>query len=74
MLVLTRRIGQVIMIGDDISVTLIEIKGGQVRLGILAPRSVAVHRKEIYDLLQRQAQDDTATPVNAIKQSVHEDH
>lgn len=48
MLALSRRIGESIMIGNDIEVTIIEVKGEQVRLGINAPKSVPIHRKEIY--------------------------
>ena len=48
MLALSRRIGESIMIGNDIEITIIEIKGEQVRLGINAPKSVPIHRKEIY--------------------------
>lgn len=48
MLALSRRIGESIMIGNDIEITVIEIKGEQVRLGIRAPKSVPIHRKEIY--------------------------
>ena len=52
MLILTRRIGETIRINDDISVTVLAITGGQVRLGIEAPESVDVHRQEIYDRIQ----------------------
>lgn len=48
MLILTRRIGESVMIGDDIAVTVLGVKGGQVRLGVEAPSNVAVHREEIY--------------------------
>ncbi len=48
MLALSRRIGESIMIGNDIEITIIEVKGEQVRLGINAPKSVPIHRKEIY--------------------------
>jgi carbon storage regulator len=48
MLVLTRAVNEAIMIGDSIEITVIDIKGGKVRLGIAAPPSVAVHRKEVY--------------------------
>lgn len=49
MLVLTRKPGQAITIGDNIEIVVVEIKGDQVRLGISAPREVVVHRKEVYD-------------------------
>ena len=48
MLILTRRVGEVIRIGDDISVTVLEVKGSQVRLGFSAPKDVAVHREEVF--------------------------
>lgn len=54
MLVLTRRENQSIMIGNDIVVTVLEVRGDQVRLGIRAPRDVAVHREEIFAELQRE--------------------
>ncbi len=52
MLILTRNRGQVIKIGDDISVTVISVKGNQVSLGVAAPRNIAVHREEIYNRIQ----------------------
>lgn len=52
MLILTRRVGEVIRIGDELSVTVLGIKGCQVRLGITAPSDVAVHREEIYKRIQ----------------------
>ncbi|WP_149678228.1 carbon storage regulator CsrA [Thermoclostridium caenicola] len=56
MLVLTRKKGQSVMIGHDIEISLIDIQGDQVRLGIKAPRSVAVHRKEIYEEIRSENQ------------------
>jgi len=54
MLVLARKVNESIMIGDDIEVVIIDIKGDQVKLGVKAPKSVAVHRKEIYDEIQKE--------------------
>ena len=52
MLILTRRVGEVLMVGDDITITVLGVKGNQVRLGVDAPREVAVHREEIYQKVQ----------------------
>jgi carbon storage regulator len=52
MLILTRRINEALKIGDDVSVTVLEIKGNQVRLGVNAPRDISVHREEIYQRIQ----------------------
>jgi carbon storage regulator len=54
MLILTRRLGEYITIGDDIKITFLDIKGKQLRIGIEAPRNVAVHRGEIYQMIQEQ--------------------
>ncbi len=54
MLVLTRKVNQSIIIGDDIEVIVLEVRGEQIRLGIKAPRSVIVHRKEIYEQIQEE--------------------
>jgi carbon storage regulator len=59
MLILTRRVGETLMIGDEVTVTVLGVKGNQVRLGVNAPRTVAVHREEIYERIRRE-QDGTA--------------
>lgn len=52
MLILTRRVGESLMIGDEVNVTVLGIRGNQVRIGVNAPKDVAVHREEIYDRIQ----------------------
>lgn len=52
MLILTRRIGETLMVGDDVKVTVLNIQGGQVRIGVDAPKQVEVHREEIYSRIQ----------------------
>jgi carbon storage regulator len=54
MLILTRRVGESLMIGDEISVTVLGVKGNQVRIGVNAPRDVAVHREEIYHRIKQE--------------------
>jgi carbon storage regulator len=54
MLILTRRVGETLMVGDDITVTVLGVKGNQVRIGVNAPRDVAVHREEIYDRIKEE--------------------
>jgi carbon storage regulator len=54
MLILTRRVGETVMIGDSITVTVLGVKGNQVRIGVDAPRDVAVHREEIFDRIRRE--------------------
>lgn len=56
MLILTRRVGETLMIGDDVTITVLGIKGHQVRLGINAPKEVSVHREEIYQRIQQEKQ------------------
>lgn len=57
MLILTRRTGETLMIGDDVTLTVLGVKGNQVRLGINAPKSVPVHREEIYERIKQEMAD-----------------
>ena len=57
MLILTRRVGETLMIGDSVTVTVLGVKGNQVRLGVKAPREVAVHREEIFQRICREQQN-----------------
>ncbi len=64
MLILTRRVGETLMIGDNISVTVLGVKGNQVRLGINAPKDVAVHREEIFERIRHEQNDSAAIEEN----------
>lgn len=57
MLILTRRVGETVMIGENVTVTVLGVKGNQVRVGVNAPRDVAVHREEIFERIKREGQD-----------------
>jgi carbon storage regulator len=58
MLVLSRRVDESLLIDKDIKITVLDIKGGQVRLGITAPQSIKVHREEVFDRIQRESSDE----------------
>ena len=60
MLILTRRIGETLMVGDDVTITVLGVKGNQVRIGVNAPKDVAVHREEIYQRIQNEKAGDDA--------------
>lgn len=60
MLILTRRVGETLMVGDDITVTVLGLKGNQVRIGVNAPKNVDVHREEIYERIKAEQEKETA--------------
>tara|TARA_B100000780_G_C21087771_1_gene438282 strand:- start:31 stop:258 length:228 start_codon:yes stop_codon:yes gene_type:complete len=61
MLILTRRVGETLVIGDDVTVTVLGVRGNQVRLGVNAPKDVAVHREEIYQRIQNEKDAENST-------------
>ena len=65
MLILTRRVGETLMIGDEVSVTVLGVKGNQVRLGINAPKNVAVHREEIFKRIRHEHTEPNESTVNS---------
>ncbi len=62
MLILTRRVGETVMIGNDVTVTVLGVKGNQVRVGVNAPKDVAVHREEIYERIKREGDQEGHAP------------
>ena len=67
MLILTRRVGEAVMIGNEVTVTVLGVKGNQVRLGVNAPKDVAVHREEIYERIKREENGGTGTHASVVK-------
>jgi carbon storage regulator len=63
MLILTRRVGETLMIGDEVTVTVLGVKGNQVRIGVNAPKDVSVHREEIYERIKREQDEDSSQEV-----------
>ena len=61
MLILTRRVGETLVIGDDVNVTVLGVRGNQVRLGVDAPKEVAVHREEIYQRIQNEGENNDSS-------------
>ena len=77
MLILTRRVAETVMIGDEVTITVLGVKGNQVRIGINAPKSVSVHREGIYERIRRErqqgnrGQSERPMPAHPVKESTY---
>ncbi|MDP8984924.1 MAG: carbon storage regulator CsrA [Pseudomonadota bacterium] len=67
MLILTRRVGETVMIGNEVTVTVLGVKGNQVRIGVNAPKNVAVHREEIYERIKREEDGEPRAQASSAK-------
>jgi carbon storage regulator len=65
MLILTRRVGEKLIIGEDVTVTILSLKGNQIRIGIDAPRSVKVHREEVYERIRKERETLSVVPTTS---------
>jgi carbon storage regulator len=72
MLILTRRVGETLMIGDEVTVTVLGVKGNQIRIGVHAPKNVAVHREEIYQRIQEEQHGSATSGTEGVKQVENE--
>jgi len=66
MLILTRRVGEAVVIGEDVTITVLGVKGNQVRIGVNAPKTVSVHREEIFDRIKNERENDPTRGSDAV--------